>query len=88
MLDLLGKQLAAAARRPATPPPVDWPTFAGSPERTLIAAPHPGLWNRQWKIELPDSGPPIEPEVVNNNPFDRTIDHPLPRPASPVPTSQ
>ncbi len=51
--ELLEHQLTLSASRPAPPPSTDWLTFAGSPERTTIAAPHPALRTVAWRIPLP-----------------------------------
>jgi hypothetical protein len=49
---LLGEMLSRADRHTAVRGPTDWPTMAGSFDRTLQAEPEPGL-HTAWAIKLP-----------------------------------
>ncbi len=59
-VDLLADMLTAAEQRPAPAAPTDWPTFGGSFERTMSAAPDPGLrtaWPKPVALPLDHGGP-------------------------------
>jgi len=58
--ELLAGMLITAEQRPAPIAPTDWPTFGGSFERTMSAAPDPGLrtaWNPPLDVPLNGGGP-------------------------------
>jgi outer membrane protein assembly factor BamB len=59
-VDLLADMLTTAEQRPAPAAPTDWPTFGGSFQRTMSAAPDPGLrtaWLKPVPLPLDHGGP-------------------------------
>ncbi len=60
--ETLARLLSAAESRPAAPPPKDWLTFAGSTERTAIAAEPRSLGRKLWEVPL-DEGKPLKADV-------------------------
>jgi outer membrane protein assembly factor BamB len=59
----LERLLAAAREWPAEPAPAEWPTFAGSDSRTMIAAPIGGDLVPVWKEPIRLSPPEFAPVV-------------------------
>jgi outer membrane protein assembly factor BamB len=58
----LARLLTAAESRPANPPAKDWPTFAGSAERTAIAAEPQSVGHKLWEVPL-DEGKPLKADI-------------------------
>lgn len=76
--ETLARLLKAAQSRPASQPSGDWPTFAGSPERTAIAAEPKSLGSPLWQIPLGE-GKPLKADVNNLEIARRNFHWPLPQ---------